>query len=71
MTWHIHIEGQVQGAGFRPSVYLLAKEFQLNGWVNNTINGVHIEFNAIENTANDFYQQLVKNAPALAKITHH
>jgi len=55
MTWHIHIEGQVQGAGFRPSVYLLAKEFQLNGWVNNTINGVHIEFNAIENTANDFY----------------
>jgi len=70
-TWHIHIEGQVQGVGFRPFVYSLAKEFKLNGWVNNTINGVHIEINAIEKIAKDFYEQLIKNAPILAKVTQH
>ena len=71
MTWHIHIEGQVQGVGFRPFVYSLAKQFNLNGWVNNTINGVHIEFNSTKKNAADFYQQLVKKSPALAKITQH
>ena len=70
-TWHIHIEGQVQGVGFRPFVYSLAKQFKLNGWVNNTIDGVHIEFNATEKNATDFYQQLLKESPALAKITQH
>ena len=71
MTWHIHIEGQVQGVGFRPFVYLLAKKFKLNGWVNNTIDGVHIEINATEKIAADFYQQLINHAPVLAKITQH
>jgi len=52
-TWHIHIEGQVQGVGFRPFVYVLAKEFELKGWVNNSIDGVHIEINASEKTANN------------------
>ena len=70
-TWHIHIEGQVQGVGFRPFVYLLANKFKLNGWVNNTFDGVHIEINATEQIANDFHQQLIENAPALAKITKH
>lgn len=70
-TWYIHIEGQVQGVGFRPFVYLLAKKIKLNGWINNTNDGVHVEFNAIEKVAKDFYLQLIKNAPALAKITHH
>ena len=70
-TWHIHIEGQVQGVGFRPFVYVLAKEFGLNGWVNNTIDGVHIEINALEKVAQDFYQQLINKAPILAKITKH
>ena len=45
-TWHIHIEGLVQGVGFRPFVYRLAKEFEINGWVNNGSDGVHVEFNA-------------------------
>jgi len=70
-TWHIHIAGQIQGVGFRPFVYLLAQKFKLKGSVNNTISGVQIEFNAIEKVAKDFYQQLIKNAPVLAKITQH
>ena len=70
-TWHIHIEGLVQGVGFRPFVLLLAKEFVLNGWVNNTIDGVHIEINAPVQVAQEFYQQVIEKAPALAKITKH
>ena len=61
MTWHIHIEGQVQGVGFRPFVYSLAKQFNLNGWVNNTINGVHIEFNSTKKMQQIFISNLLKN----------
>ena len=59
-TWHIHIEGQVQGVGFRPFVYLLAKTFKLNGWVNNAIDGVHIEINAKKEVAENFYQKIIE-----------
>ena len=45
-TWHIHIEGQVQGVGFRPYIFLMATQYELNGWVNNTVDGVHVEINA-------------------------
>ncbi len=35
--------GAVQGVGFRPFVYRLAKEFHLQGWVLNSSQGVFIE----------------------------
>ncbi|MBP8240031.1 MAG: acylphosphatase [Saprospiraceae bacterium] len=46
-TYHVHLQGQVQGVGFRPFVYQLATRYGLCGWVNNTLDGVHIEFNAV------------------------
>ena len=58
-TYHIHITGIVQGVGFRPFVYKLAAELDLNGWVSNTLDGVHIEFNAEENVARFFYKNIV------------
>jgi hydrogenase maturation protein HypF len=70
-TWHIHIEGQVQGVGFRPFVYRLALEFQLNGWVNNTTDGVHIEINAGREQAQAFCQAVLEQAPDLSRITAH
>ncbi|MEM6316546.1 MAG: carbamoyltransferase HypF [Bacteroidota bacterium] len=70
-TWHIHIEGQVQGVGFRPFVYVLANEFKLNGWVNNTVDGVHIEINATEQKAMAFYETIINQAPELSQITQH
>ncbi len=70
-TWHIHIQGQVQGVGFRPFVYLQAKAFGLNGWVNNTVDGVHVTFNAAAERANHFYDHLIQKAPTLAVITGH
>ena len=57
-TWHIHIKGQVQGVGFRPFVYRLAKENGLHGWVCNTVDGVHVEINAAEEKAIYFLKRL-------------
>jgi acylphosphatase len=70
-TWHIHIGGQVQGVGFRPYIYQLAQSFRLNGWVNNSFDGVHIEFNADENVSKEFYDKVIINAPQLAHITSY
>jgi hydrogenase maturation protein HypF len=70
-TWHIHIKGQVQGVGFRPFVYQHAQKFGLKGWVNNTTDGVHIEFNADEILSNNFYDEVLLNAPQLSHITSH
>ena len=70
-TWHIHIRGQVQGVGFRPYVYHLAKKFKLTGWVNNDADGVHVEFNADDIVANTFYDEVLLNAPQLSHITSH
>ncbi len=70
-TWHIHIKGQVQGVGFRPFVSLLAQQYQLKGWVNNKVDGVHIECNATENIVNSFLETLLKNAPGLSRITSY
>lgn len=68
-TWHIHIEGQVQGVGFRPFVFALAQEYGLKGWVNNTFDGVHVVFNADQQVASTFMEHLLTKAPRLSKIT--
>ena len=70
-AWHIHITGRVQGVGFRPYVYRLAAEQQLNGIVYNDINGVHVQFSASKKVAIPFYNELIKGSPTLAKITGH
>lgn len=68
-TWHIHIEGQVQGVGFRPFVFAVAQKMGLKGWVNNTVDGVHIVFNAEKNVALEFTNKIAATAPSLSKIT--
>ncbi|MBW2310292.1 MAG: carbamoyltransferase HypF [Deltaproteobacteria bacterium] len=39
----VHIEGIVQGVGFRPFVYNLARTYDLSGWVLNNEQGVTLE----------------------------
>lgn len=68
-TYHIHIAGQVQGVGFRPFVFRMAKKFGLNGEVFNALDGVHIIFNANEIVSEKFYRAIIKDAPAIAQIT--
>jgi len=67
--YHFHLQGQVQGVGFRPFVYRLAREMGLLGWVNNTVDGVHIEVCGEPDQMYTFGQRLVAEAPALARIT--
>ena len=70
-TWHLHIQGQVQGVGFRPYVYLLAREYGMKGWVNNTVDGVHVEFNSGKGMARVFTSDLIARAPLLSRVTNH
>ena len=67
-TFHIHINGIVQGVGFRPFVYQLATEVQLNGYVKNGSDGVHVFFNATEENANSFFKKIKQEAPVRSKI---
>lgn len=71
-TYHIHIQGIVQGVGFRPFVYKLAIANQIRGWVNNSSDGVHIQFNAKEYSgAEAFLNKIISQAPKLSNITSY
>ena len=39
----LHINGLVQGIGFRPFIYRIAKQCNLSGFVNNNSKGVLVE----------------------------
>lgn len=70
-TYHLHIKGLVQGVGFRPLVYQLAKGLGLSGWVNNASDGVHIVVNASASEVSLLVERLLRHPPALAVITGH
>ncbi|MDP4262808.1 MAG: carbamoyltransferase HypF [Bacteroidota bacterium] len=67
-TFHIHIGGLVQGVGFRPHVYRIAEQMCIPGWVSNTKDGVHIEINATETAAHEFYAAVIDSPPVNAVI---
>ena len=52
-------------------VYRLALELNINGWVCNASDGLHIEFNASEAVATQFYDHCLSKPPAQAHIAHH
>lgn len=64
----IHIDGIVQGVGFRPFVYGLAKRLDLTGWVRNTSAGVDIEIDGPPQHLETFIAALRAEAPPLARI---
>jgi len=64
----IHITGIVQGVGFRPFVFTLAKKLGLFGWVRNTSAGVVIQVDGSENQLKIFVLSLKNNFPPLATI---
>jgi len=70
-SWHIHIDGMVQGVGFRPYVYRCATEMNVKGTVSNTNNGLSIKVTAEEKILKNFYKELINHPPANAIITHH
>lgn len=68
-THEIVLSGQVQGVGFRPYVYYLAREFDLKGTVCNDAIGVLIRFNASGEKARRFLDALLEKAPAVSQVT--
>ncbi|MHB1456996.1 MAG: carbamoyltransferase HypF [Armatimonadota bacterium] len=65
----ITVHGTVQGVGFRPFVYKLAKSLGLTGWVCNTGNGVIIEIEGEEEHILRFKERLTAEMPPLAHIS--
>ena len=70
-TFEIIISGQVQGVGFRPFVYGLAKQYQLKGSVSNNQDGVRIRINTSEEKAQKFLSAILNDAPEISVIQRH
>lgn len=64
----IHIQGAVQGVGFRPFVYRLADELRLAGWVSNTAQGVRIEVEGPPTEVEAFVRRVEQERPPLSRI---
>lgn len=64
----IGVQGVVQGVGFRPFVYHLAKEHNLKGWIRNTSGSVEIEVEGNEAALKRFLDDLKAKAPSIARI---
>ena len=62
------VRGAVQGVGFRPFVYRLAKRFGLTGWVINATDGVYIEVEGREDILKDFERAIVEEKPPVSFI---
>ncbi|MCA2209600.1 carbamoyltransferase HypF [Nocardia rosealba] len=67
-TWQIRVTGVVQGVGYRPFVYKLARERQLTGWVRNDPEGVLVEASGAEAALESFCAELADRAPELARV---
>ena len=63
------VRGIVQGVGFRPFVYQLAKKNGLGGYVVNTSEGVDIEVEGELQKVEAFFEQVRADSPPLARIT--
>ena len=64
----IGITGIVQGIGFRPFIYNLAKTHSILGWVLNNEKGVFIDAEGEDGNLDQFIQEIPRLAPPLARI---
>lgn len=64
----IRVTGLVQGVGFRPFVWRLARELELGGWVRNDAQGVEIEAEGARPQLEALLTRLRRDAPPLARV---
>jgi hydrogenase maturation protein HypF len=62
------VQGTVQGVGFRPFVYRLARDFNISGTIANTGRGVVIQAEGLAPDLDNFLQALTLAPPPLARI---
>ena len=65
----IRVRGVVQGVGFRPYVFRLAREHTLTGWVLNATEGVDIHLEGPESELRAFVRELERQPPKAAVVT--
>src|SRR5262249_1840732 len=65
----VRVRGVVQGVGFRPFVFRLARANALTGWVLNEPGGVDIHLEGAESGVEAFLHSLTTQPPAAARIT--
>jgi hydrogenase maturation protein HypF len=64
----VSVRGIVQGVGFRPFIYALARRHGLTGLVRNDVEGVHIEAEGSPEELDLFLRGIREKAPPLAVI---
>ncbi|PIX95621.1 MAG: carbamoyltransferase HypF [Hydrogenophilales bacterium CG_4_9_14_3_um_filter_63_34] len=64
----LRVTGIVQGVGFRPTVWHLARELKLVGWVRNDAAGVEVRLEGDAAAIADFTRRLPKVLPPLAQV---
>ncbi len=62
------VSGTVQGVGFRPFAYRLARRLGLSGWVANTPEGLLVEAEGTKETVEVFAERLIAEAPDSSRI---
>ncbi|MGK5548646.1 carbamoyltransferase HypF [Streptomyces sp. URMC 127] len=66
--WLVRVNGVVQGVGYRPFVYTLARSLRLTGWVLNDNHGVQTLVCGPPRVLEDFRTGLSAQAPPLARV---
>lgn len=64
----VSLFGAVQGVGFRPFVYRLARELGLTGWVLNSTSGLTVEVEGPAEIVEEFERRLERERPAAAVV---
>jgi len=64
----LRVTGTVQGVGFRPFIYRLAREHALAGWVRNDVHGVTIEAAGDADVLDAFAAAIAAEAPPAARV---
>ncbi|MFX3616776.1 MAG: carbamoyltransferase HypF [Sporolactobacillus sp.] len=64
----IAVRGRVQGVGFRPFIYRLAREGQLTGTVQNNMDGVQIVWEGEQTSIETRLSEITRCQPRLARV---
>ena len=66
--YQIKVSGLVQGVGFRPFIYQLARQYGLGGWVKNDHAGVEIQVQGRTDKLDEFVHRISSASPPSARI---